>query len=162
MKFDDLYEKYDFMLLGHGKSFAAFLEQMEDIPGEDWLRILIDLYTYGGVDMEVFSELLEEALDYESESDRDERIQENMLALNPYVNKNGKIKVYRGYGEGSADSSIAVSYTLSKEKAKWFANRRRLAGDKNIGVLERIVDVRSVIYYDNTREEQEVIILPYK
>lgn len=135
MKFDDLYKKYNFMQLGHGESFAAFLERMEEIPKCDWLRILIDVYTLGGVNMEIFFGLLEKALEYEPESDRNKRIQENMVALKPYVDKNGKIKVYRGYGEGSADSRIAVSYTLSKEKAEWFANRRKNIGDKHTGVL---------------------------
>jgi hypothetical protein len=62
-------------------------------------------------------------------------------------------KVYRGYIPGQ--NKGGYSYTLNKEKAKWFANRF----DRNGKVVERTVNKDDVFAYLNGRNEQEIIIL---
>ncbi len=62
-------------------------------------------------------------------------------------------KVYRGYIPRK--NKGGYSYTLSKDKAQWFANRFH----KNGQVIERTVKKSDVFAYLNGRNEQEVIII---
>lgn len=67
--------------------------------------------------------------------------------------------VYRGWaGRLGRDG---FSWTLSQERARWFA--RRFAGEEHRGaphVVTGIVDARNVIAYFNARGEEEVVLLP--
>lgn len=62
--------------------------------------------------------------------------------------------IYRG---GDEDG---YSWTLSEEKAEWFEERNQRFGFKNTQVLKRTVRRKDVLFYNNDREEQEVVILP--
>lgn len=64
-----------------------------------------------------------------------------------------KLTVYRGYVPRK--NKKGFSYTLSKEKATWFANRFGRDGK----VYERQIDKKDVFAYKNDRNEQEIIIL---
>jgi hypothetical protein len=63
------------------------------------------------------------------------------------------LTVYRGYTPRK--NKAGFSYTLSKDKAIWFANRF----GKNGKVIERTVNKKDIFAYKNDRSEQEIIIL---
>lgn len=63
------------------------------------------------------------------------------------------ITVYRGYVPRKNKGGF--SYTLSKEKAEWFAKRFGKDGK----VIERTVNKKDIFAYKNDRNEQEIIIL---
>lgn len=64
--------------------------------------------------------------------------------------------VYRGIG--SESNKKGISYTLSLEKAEWFANRFQKKGYVLTGTAKK----KDVIAYFNRREEQEILIEPKK
>lgn len=57
-----------------------------------------------------------------------------------------------------------ISWTLSKEKADWFAKRNEmfLKGKGKMGVVDMRVTIDDILFYTNERQEQEVAILPNK
>lgn len=66
------------------------------------------------------------------------------------------ITSYRGYIPGK--NMTGLSYSLSKEKAEWFANRfQRLNGDGK--VIKISIPKKKVFAYMSCRNEQELIIL---
>lgn len=67
-----------------------------------------------------------------------------------------EVLVYRGYKEGW--NKDGISFSLSREKAEWFANRFNHLG---VGkVWERKVKKSEIFAYLGGRQEQEVLILP--
>jgi hypothetical protein len=64
-----------------------------------------------------------------------------------------EITIYRGYIKNKNKSGY--SYTLNKEKAKWFANRF----GKNGLIETRTINKSDVFAYTNQRGENEIIIL---
>jgi hypothetical protein len=67
-----------------------------------------------------------------------------------------KFTVYRGIG--SESNKKGISYTLSLEKAEWFANRFQKKGYVLTGTAKK----KDVLAYFNRREEQEILIEPKK
>ena len=66
------------------------------------------------------------------------------------------VDIYRGY-DGSKQGTLGISWTLSKDKAIWFAHRLG-ADDPSIATATYKRD--SVLAYFNARDEQEIIINP--
>ena len=64
-----------------------------------------------------------------------------------------EVEIYRGVGDVFEDSGI--SYTLSIERARWFASRF----DEDGVVLTRTVPKTEIVAYLNGRNESEVIVL---
>ncbi len=65
-----------------------------------------------------------------------------------------KITIYRGiFGEGKIK---ALSWTLDKEKAKWFATRFKEKGR----IFKSIIEKKYIYAYKDNRGEKEVIINP--
>ena len=62
-----------------------------------------------------------------------------------------KIKIYRG-----GNHKAGMSWTLSQEKAKWFANRF----NKNGKVFQMTIDKSDTFAYFSDRGEQEIIVNP--
>lgn len=62
--------------------------------------------------------------------------------------------VYRGVG--SKSNKKGISYTLSLEKAEWFAKRFQKKGYVLTGTAKK----KDVLAYFNSREEQEVLVEP--
>ncbi len=62
--------------------------------------------------------------------------------------------VYRG---GHPDG---YSWSLSQDQARWFYERSKRFGLKHNRKLKRTVRREDVLFYNNDREEQEVVILP--
>lgn len=70
-------------------------------------------------------------------------------------NLKNRVQIYRGCELGV--NEIGLSWTLSKEKAEWFANRF----GKNGIVRERPINKPEIIAYINARGEQEIIVKPF-
>lgn len=66
-----------------------------------------------------------------------------------------EFQVYRGIG--SKSNKKGISYTLSLEKAEWFANRFQKRGGY---VLTGTAKKKDVLAYFNGRQEQEILIEP--
>ena len=70
------------------------------------------------------------------------------------------LTVYRGYQEGLDDNMMGLAWTLSLEKADYFAHRFEEIGEPK--VVSGVCNKSDVICYTNGREEQEIIIDPLK
>ena len=68
-----------------------------------------------------------------------------------------RITVYRGI-QGKKAKVRALSWTLSLDKARWFANRFEFNGR----VYEAMIDKQNVYFYTNSRQEEEVVLNPNK
>jgi hypothetical protein len=70
----------------------------------------------------------------------------------------GPFTVYRGVaGCGRARRVRGFSWTLSEERAGWFANRYALPDP---AVYQATVDADDVLFYYNGRSENEIVVLP--
>lgn len=69
-----------------------------------------------------------------------------------------RLTIYRG-GKQRNQIRAGMSWTLSKEKAAWFAKRYRTAG-KKAEIATATVWKEDVIAYFNGRKEQEIVIYP--
>lgn len=69
--------------------------------------------------------------------------------------------IYRGQ---NLEEVPGISWTLSKEKADWFAKRNEmfLGGKGKTDVVDMRVTLDDILYYYNGREEQEVVVSPHK
>ena len=89
------------------------------------------------------------------------------------ASETNEINIYRGYGEDpndSIDRKNGLSWTLSYEKAEWFAKRfmtdvgaaldRELETNTKAMIAEAICKKDDVIAYVDGRQEQEIIIDP--
>lgn len=68
--------------------------------------------------------------------------------------------IYRGQ---NLEEELGISWSLSKEKAAWFAsnrNKEELVKKGKTGVIERRVTVDNILFYSNEREEQEIVVSP--
>ena len=84
-----------------------------------------------------------------------------------------EINIYRGFGQNPDDEinrEQGMSWTLSYEKAEWFAKRfmtdvgasldRDMESDIKPMVAEAICQKENVIAYFDSRDEQEIVIDP--
>ena len=78
----------------------------------------------------------------------------NEEELEKYKKLPQKITVYRGVTDHNRDNDKALSWTLSKKKAEWFAHRFDEEGD----VIEKEIDKKDIYAYFNSRNEDEVIV----
>ena len=74
--------------------------------------------------------------------------------LKVYRSLPDKVTIYRGYTKGLNRNGL--SYSLSKEKAEWFARRFY---PKKAGLITLTVDKSSIVAYFNGRNEEEIIYL---
>ena len=65
------------------------------------------------------------------------------------------LTIYRGETEYSTSYEQALSWTLDKEKASWFANR--FESEEPV-VYKASVKTENLLAYDNGREEQEILV----
>ena len=70
----------------------------------------------------------------------------------------GQIRIFRGYsGNAITRATRGLSWTTSRETACWFARRSATATRKPL-VLTAAVDSSDIIFYDNERNEEEVVL----
>lgn len=131
--------------------YMQFLEDNgEDIDNLDWeyrFKLIKDLYTRAKDCTEIGYFLHDEVRDFFIPKFELENIKTNIK-----FDINGKITVYRGVNKYNLKNGC--SYTLDKSKAEWFANRY---GDGGY-VIEKEITVDDIVFYDNSRKEQEVFL----
>jgi len=143
-------------------AWEYFVSVFEDIPQEHRLEVMLkQIYTGYHFEISQFYYFLKRILDSETEEQCNKRITENKKILIKYLDKEDFIKLYRGVNDNSLGEEFAISYTTSKSKAKWFANRKTLKAESEYKeVIEKIFYINEVLLYTNDRQEEEVIVRP--
>ena len=70
------------------------------------------------------------------------------------INDNNLITIYRGQTYASTPLQEALSWSLDKSVARWFANRFNSNGK----IYKGKVKLQDVMLYTNSRNEQEVLV----
>lgn len=78
----------------------------------------------------------------------------NQEELNLYNSLPDEITIYRGVEKNKKNSAKALSWTLNKDKAKWFATRYEDKGTMFTAKIKK----EDVLAYFNSRKEEEVVI----
>ena len=68
------------------------------------------------------------------------------------------VTIYRGYNDKIENTLMGISWTLSEEKATWFANR--FAAGEEPRVAEGLCEKSSILAYFEGRDEKEVVVNP--
>lgn len=122
-----------------------FLNNYENIPNDQKEKILDDIYTS--------REYVLNAIDVDliKQTFNGYRVQEMISDHNitdDYIN------IYRGQTIESTPLQKSLSWTLSKDTAKWFANRF----NSNGVVYQGKVHIKNILMYTNDRSENEVLV----
>lgn len=155
--FEELLNENDyeslFNLIDKPFLIPTFIEMYQEIPKELVYDIFIHLYSrseYG------FEKLPKEILlDLKNKSVYSKERGERMEVLKKKLKKE-KFLVYRGEGTLSTSTNSALSWTLSRKTAEWFAKRFRSKGR----IARKSIAFDDVLDYLNDRSEQEILIIP--
>lgn len=154
--FKHLVEKKDyvsiFRFMDKKIVIPGFIKMYTEIPDEDVYDIFIDLYVrseYGfpNIPKHLLKTMVEKRQFSNEWKERMEKLSKKT--------KNTSFKVYRGMTDKSTDSKIALSWTLKKSKAQWFANRF----NSNGWVETKHIFIHNAMDYLNQRGEEEILIL---
>lgn len=131
----------------------AFLEIEDEMTDEEYWELLIDIWTdtenyYQNCD--AWQEAFSSARPGRELLMTDEERTKLAGLTNPAI-------VHRGFSVDNAE--VSLSWTLSYEKAKWFA-LRHVMEDEHARVATTHLDKDQIIAYKMERGEDEVIILP--
>ena len=122
-----------------------FIRHYKEIPKEKLSEILCNIYSSREQILNSLSkEIIIECLDgiHVDEIDSD------------LIDSEGYINIYRGQTYDSTPLSDALSWTLDKSKARWFANRFNSCGT----VFKGKVKLENVLAYIEDRDESEVLV----
>ncbi len=147
-------ESMDSILLLIDKSYRLqFFERIQKTLSPDDLgRLLADIWVNGeNPNNDVVP--LPTIVKWFKKASRESLMDAEELAY--YDSLPDEFTVYRGIG--SKSNKKGISYTLSLEKAEWFAKRFQ---QKNGYVLTGTAKKQDVLAYFNSREEREVLIEP--
>lgn len=148
-------------------AWEYFKKTYNEIPQEHRLKILLNnIYTYYQLDFEEFYQYLKLTLDNETEKQFKNRVAKHKQLFKDQFDDNGFMTVYRGENEYNMEGDMALSYTVDKTVAQWFADRWSTGGyfgerwPTTGWVVEKRIQVADILLYTNDRQEQEVIIRP--
>ncbi|ACL77258.1 hypothetical protein [Ruminiclostridium cellulolyticum] len=152
--FRELYVKNDlkgmFFAIHKRDVIQAYKDVFQYLPDDIKYKAFFNVYTRAEYN---FKALTIKILDALKKLRPDSVIQE----LSKYADDKGYITIYRGECTKSTPVNKALSWSLDKDRAEWFA-RRFLFGD-NVGyVYSAKVKINDVIGYYNGRDESEVIV----
>lgn len=119
---------------------------------------LWDMFKYIWVDSEyLLNTQLEknELLDFFSLNSSINEDLSKLKATNSYCNEDNSLTIYRGESSKSNSYKRALSWTLSKEKAIWFAERFDNDEPK---VYKTKIPINKVLAYFDSRGEEEIIV----
>lgn len=131
-----------------------YMKHFDEIPLDqkyDVFRLIYRNSEYGFRDFD--SALLEQIFDTRSFSKEWEN---DMLELKSFADKNGLITIYRGEGERSQPVEEALSWSLSKDMAIFFATRFAPTGI----LYEGKIAIGDILDYLHNRDEEEVLVEP--
>lgn len=150
------------------KAWEHFKSVYDEILPDQRLEAQLEgIYTHYPFHLEEFYRYIKRTLDEETPDQYKKRWTSYRDLFLDQLDAYNQLTVYRGIGENSLEEDLAISYTVDKEKAEWFANRSKLfaesfgcTDDSYNEVIERYVNVSDILFYTNCREEQEIIIKP--
>lgn len=135
-----------------------FIKEYKSIPDKQKYDVFKDLYIrseygFGQLPSIIIKDLV-------SKRELSEEWHERMNAFSDEIeskkNYDGTITVYRGEGKQSTPETTALSWTLDKQKAEFFANR--FSGHGRI--LKKNIKPDKVIDFLQDRGESEILIIP--
>lgn len=153
----------EYMLEGDTK--LTLYTMFKSLVSDDYIHIIpleyeLDLflkciYAFHAVD-KTYVSILRKMINREPGAHKLSRENDVRSALRDYIDDEGYATLYRGIS-GNTDCKQALSYTLNKDIAYWFACR--FLSD-TASVISARVPVERVLIYTNARHEQEVIVMP--
>jgi hypothetical protein len=130
-----LYEIKDYMGKKEFTSLLADSWELTEYPHTNKIRDLIEMFKEADQNI-----LFED----KKEKDYFDSLPEDLI-------------IYRGT-QSSKAKIRGLSWTLSKEKARWFSKRFKLNGK----IYQAKIKKADIFYYSNGRSEEEVVINPFK
>lgn len=131
---------------------SMFKKYFEDIPDADKYDIFQSVYKKSEYNFQEFDrEFLEKILSYREWSIS---WKENIQSLVDKTDEEGWLTVYRGQGTKSTPLEDALSWSLSKNVAHFFANRF----DKNGWIWKANVHISDIWDFLPERNEEEVLV----
>ena len=121
-----------------------FIKYYSQVPDELKYSLVTDLYICVGDSIPAVRKALRGALKY------------GKPTLPPELEGMNEITVYRGGTENIGKATYRISWTLSREKAEWFADRNCLAGFP-YHLYKGVISRDKIIAYTDRREEQEIM-----
>ena len=121
-----------------------FIKYYDQVPDELKYDLVTDLYICVGDSIPAVRKALRGALKY------------GKATLPPELEGLNEITVYRGGTEDIGKATYRISWTLSRDKAEWFANRNCLAGFP-YHLYKGVIRRDKIIAYTNRREEEEIM-----
>lgn len=122
----------------------------DDLSIQDFSTVLIESWVQTESPMQDSNVTPNEILQYFKYADKQYLMTEEELDY--YNNLPEEIIIFRGVQ--NKEYSDGFSWTMNKEKAKWFANRFDCDGV----VYKAIANKRDILCYNNRRREQEIIV----
>ena len=151
-------KKYGSYIFRHERPwrFRIFSTVHQKLNNEDYWGVLFQLWIDSEniwQELDLWIELLKSDRAGKKKYFMDEDDKEKYKALPK------KLTVYRGHRKHNKDG---LSWTLSKEKARWFADKRGQTKDEetNGRVSQKIINKSEIFAYTDRREEKEIILLP--
>ena len=131
---------------------GRYYDVFDKIKNDDHFEIFVDIYS----DMEYHFDCLDDGLLKFMKFLRPESMRAEIAA---FADADGYIKVYRGKCTKSTSYKKALSWTLDKKKAEWFARRFQFSLDDKCYLYTGRVHVDNVVAYISTRKEKELVCL---
>lgn len=129
-----------------------FIKYFHDIPDKDKYDIFRNVYQKSEYNFrQLEPDFLENVFSYRRES---KKWVKNMKLLRTKVVSDGWLVVYRGEGSKSSSIEDALSWSLDKETAEFFANRF----DETGVLYQAKVHIDNVLDYIDERNEEEVLV----
>lgn len=138
------------------------------IPIEYELDLFLKcINVYGNIE-DNYSRMLRTMLHREPDEHKQSRISELQEQLSEYIDSDGYVQAYRGVFESpsTVDRLVksksfvlkkALSYTLDKDIAYWFACRKE---PKTATIISARVPFERILLYTNERSEKEIMVTP--
>lgn len=148
------YERF-FTLMDKKILIPTFVQMYGSIPDAKKYDSFISIYVRSEYGFGMFSEDL--LRDCFSKRKLSSEWKKRMKAFSRRkLGEDGKLTIYRGEGSSSAHQKDALSWTLDKKTAKFFAERFSSKGK----IVERKIDPSAVLDYLQNRGESEVLVSP--
>lgn len=151
---DKVTEYTDFICLINNKQQLPFFfkETKGYVNKRDFSKFLGEMWTLIESPSHAPNVTNKQLVNYFKQADKEYVMNQEELKL--YDSLPDEITIYRGVEKNKKNSTKALSWTLNKDKAKWFATRYE---DKGIMFTAKIKK-EDVLAYFNSRKEEEVVI----
>ena len=148
----DVYQIYS--MVNDAYALAFFQDIANHLSQEDFSRLLADVWVnseYANSDANVNKNTI---LNFFKKADKKYLMTES--EYDTLSNLGDVVTIYRGVTPRNKRNIKALSWTLSRSKARWFANRFGQGGE----VYSATIDKSNIYAYFDSRNEAEVIVDP--